>query len=174
MPSFGLTVQKYQLFIFLTRSLLPFNCTEFRSLHTLCDPEIISPSETPRIKVMNNMDKARAALAALPRCAAKSRQSCEQCKNPGLGAGCKCRFHGGASTGHISTHRRLTKANLLNRDWVRLLLGVLPLEHPGFQGHRGFIETLMSNLIYSFTCAAFTQKIDQPRTTSIWTNSGQI
>jgi len=28
---------------------------------------------------------------------------------------------------------RLTKANLLNRDWVRLLLGVLAVEHPGFK-----------------------------------------
>jgi hypothetical protein len=70
MPSFGLTVQIYQLSIFLTRSILLCKCTEFRSLHTLCRPEIFSPSETPRIKVMNNMDKARAALAALPRCTA--------------------------------------------------------------------------------------------------------
>ena len=82
---------------------------------------------------MNNIYKARAVLAALPRCAAKSRQSGVQCKNPGLGAGGKCRFHGGASTGRPPTHGRLTKANLLNRDWVRLLLGVLALEHPGFK-----------------------------------------
>ncbi len=82
---------------------------------------------------MNNMAKARAVLALLPRCAAKSRQSGVQCKNPGLGAGGKCRFHGGASTGRPPTHGRLTKANLLNRDWVRLLLGVLALEHPGFK-----------------------------------------
>ena len=82
---------------------------------------------------MNNMVKARAVLAALPRCTAKSRQSGVQCKNPGLGAGGKCRFHGGASTGRPPTHGRLTKANLLNRDWVRLLLGVLALEHPGFK-----------------------------------------
>ncbi len=82
---------------------------------------------------MNNMDKARAALAALPRCAAKSRHTGVQCKNPGLGAGGKYRFHGGASTGRPPTHGRLTKANLLNRVWVRLLLGVLALEHPGFK-----------------------------------------
>ena len=93
----------------------------------------ISPCETPWINVMNNMAKARAALAALPRCTAKSRQSGEQCKNPGLGAGGKCRFHGGASTGRPPTHGRLTKANLLNRDWVRLLLGVLAITHPGFK-----------------------------------------
>jgi hypothetical protein len=82
---------------------------------------------------MNDMTKARAVLAALPRCTAKSRQSGVQCKNLGLGAGSKCRFHGGASTGRPPTHGRLTKANLLNRDWVRLFLGVLPLEHPGFE-----------------------------------------
>ncbi len=82
---------------------------------------------------MSNIDKARAALACLPRCNAKSRQSGVQCKNPGLGAGGKCRFHGGASTGRPPTHGRLTKANLINRDWVRLLLGVLAIEHPGFK-----------------------------------------
>ena len=82
---------------------------------------------------MSNIDKARAALASLPRCNAKSRQSGVQCKNPGLGAGGKCRFHGGASTGRPPTHGRLTKANLINRDWVRLLLGVLAIQHPGFK-----------------------------------------
>ena len=85
---------------------------------------------------MNNMNKARAVLAALPRCTAKSRQSGVQCKNPGLGAGGKCRFHGGASTGRPPTHGRLTKANQLNRDWLRLLLGVLAVVHPGFKVSR--------------------------------------
>ena len=80
---------------------------------------------------MSNIDKARATLASLPRCNAKSRQSGVQCKNPGLGAGGKCRFHGGASTGRPPTHGRLTKANLINRDWVRLLLGVLAIQNPG-------------------------------------------
>ena len=112
---------------------MSFNCRELWSLHTLCGPAIISPCETSWIKAMNNIYKARAVLAALPRCAAKSRQSGVQCKNPSLGAGGKCRFHGGASTGRPPTHGRLTKANLLNRDWVRLLLGVLALEHPGFK-----------------------------------------
>jgi len=82
---------------------------------------------------MNTMAKARAVLGSLPRCAATSRQSGVQCKNPGLGAGGECPFHGGASTGRPPTHGRLTKANLLNRDWVRLLIGVLALEHPGFK-----------------------------------------
>ena len=82
---------------------------------------------------MNDMKLARSALAQLPRCSAKSKQSGVQCKNPGLGAGGKCRFHGGASTGRPQTHGRTTKANLINRDWLRLLLGVLALEHPGFK-----------------------------------------
>ena len=71
---------------------------------------------------MNNMVKARAVLAALPRCAAKSRQSGVQCKNPGLGAGGKCRFHGGASTGRPPTHGRTSKKAKLQRDWIRVLL----------------------------------------------------
>ena len=82
---------------------------------------------------MNNMAKARGVLATLLRCASKSRQSGVQCKKPGLGAGGKSRFHEGASTGRPPTHERLTKANPLNRDWVKLLLGVLALEHPGFK-----------------------------------------
>jgi len=86
---------------------------------------LISQCKTSWIKAMNNMAKARALLTALPRCTAKSRQSGVQCKNPGLGSGGKCRFHGGASTGRPPIHGRLTKANLLNRDWVRLLLGPL-------------------------------------------------
>ena len=77
---------------------------------------------------MSNIMKARAALAALPRCSAKSRQTGVQCKNPGLGAGGKCRFHGGASTGRPPTHGRTTKAHLLNRDWVRMLLGVVSMQ----------------------------------------------
>jgi hypothetical protein len=107
--------------------------SKYMLLHTLCGPAIISQCETSWIKVMSNIDKARAALACLPRCNAKSRQSGVQCKNPGLGGGGKCRFHGGASTGRPPTHGRLTKANLINRDWVRLLLGVLATEHPGFK-----------------------------------------
>lgn len=69
--------------------------------------------------------KARAVLAALPRCTATSRQTGEPCKLPGLGAGGKCRFHGGASTGRPSTHGRTTKQAMLERDWLRLLLGLV-------------------------------------------------
>ena len=82
---------------------------------------------------MRPIEKARIVLASLPRCAATSRQTGEPCKNPGLGAGGRCRFHGGASIGRPPTHGRLTKENLLNRDWVRLLLGVLAVELPGFK-----------------------------------------
>ena len=77
-------------------------------------PLTISQCETSWIKAMNNMAKARAVLATLLRCAAKSRQSGVQCKKPGLGAGGKSRFHEGASTGRPPTHERLTKANPLS------------------------------------------------------------
>lgn len=69
--------------------------------------------------------KARAALAALPRCSAKSRQTGEPCKLPGTGAGGKCRFHGGASTGRPPTHGRDTQRAQLERDWIRFLLGIV-------------------------------------------------
>lgn len=69
--------------------------------------------------------KARAVLAALPRCSAKSRQTGEPCKLPGTGAGGKCRFHGGASTGRPPTHGRKTRRAQLERDWIRLLLSLV-------------------------------------------------
>lgn len=74
---------------------------------------------------MKPIDKARAVLAALPRCTATSRQTGEPCKLPGTGAGGKCRFHGGASTGRPPTHGRKTKQTALERDWTQLLLGLI-------------------------------------------------
>ena len=74
---------------------------------------------------MQPIDKAREALAALPRCAAVARQTGEPCKNPGLGAGGRCRFHGGASTGRPPSHGNATKQAKLDRDWARLLVGVV-------------------------------------------------
>ena len=74
--------------------------------------------------------KARAVLASLPRCTATSRQTGKPCKLPGTGAGGKCRFHGGASTGRPPTHGRNTKRARLNRDWLRLLLGLCAI-HEG-------------------------------------------
>lgn len=78
-----------------------------------------------------SMTKALAALNALPRCTAKSRQTGEQCKQPGTGAGGKCRFHGGASTGRPPTHGQTTKKVRLESDWVRLMLGVIALQQDG-------------------------------------------
>ena len=74
---------------------------------------------------MQPIDKARVALAALPRCAAIARQTGAPCKNPGLGAGGRCRFHGGASTGRPSSHGYATKQAKLDRDWARLLVGAV-------------------------------------------------
>lgn len=80
---------------------------------------------------MKSIEKARRVLAALPRCAATARQTGVQCKNPGTGAGGKCRFHGGASTGRPAIHGRATKQAKLYRDWARLLLGVVHTLHGG-------------------------------------------
>ena len=80
---------------------------------------------------MKSIIKAREVLAALPRCTALSRQTGVQCKNPGLGGGGKCRFHGGASTGRPLIHGHATKQAKLDRDWVRLLLGVIHTLHGG-------------------------------------------
>lgn len=76
--------------------------------------------------------KARAVLAALPRCTATSRQTGEPCKLPGTGAGGKCRHHGGASPGRPPTHGRSTQRAQLERDWLRLLIGALA----AYQGGR--------------------------------------
>ena len=72
-----------------------------------------------------SLEHARTVLAALPRCSARSRQTGEPCKLPGTGAGGKCRFHGGASTGRPPIHGQATQQARLHRDWVRLLLGLL-------------------------------------------------
>jgi len=80
------------------------------------------------------MQKALDALAHVQRCGAHARQTGTPCKNPVMANGSgRCRLHGGKSTGRPPKHGRLTKANLLNRDWVRLLLGVLAITHPGFK-----------------------------------------
>jgi hypothetical protein len=80
---------------------------------------------------MKSIAEARKALAALPRCSALARQTEVQCKNPGTGAGGKCRFHGGASTGRPVIHGHATRQGKLDRDWARLLLGVIHTLHGG-------------------------------------------
>lgn len=84
---------------------------------------------------MNPIEKARAVLANLPRCGATSRQTGEPCKLPGTGAGGRCRFHGGASTGRPPAHGRSTKRAKLERDWVRLLLGLVHVTQGGNLKH---------------------------------------
>jgi len=82
------------------------------------------------------IELARQALAALPRCGAKSRQTGEPCKLPGTGAGGRCRFHGGRSTGRPPIHGRFTKKAKLERDWARLIVGVTAEVYGG--KHRWF------------------------------------
>lgn len=73
-----------------------------------------------------SMQKARDALDQLPRCGAHSRRSGQPCRNPVMANGKgRCRMHGGTSTGRPPTHGKSTRAYLLQRDWVRLLLAVI-------------------------------------------------
>lgn len=73
-----------------------------------------------------SMQKARQALDKLPRCGAHSRRSGQPCRNPVMANGKgRCRMHGGKATGRPPTHGKSTKAYLLQRDWVRLLLAVI-------------------------------------------------
>lgn len=80
---------------------------------------------------MTPMQKARTVLGALPRCTATSRQTGEPCKLAGTGAGGKCRFHGGASTGRPPTNGRTTKSARLERDWIRVLLAGVTVNQGG-------------------------------------------
>jgi len=76
-----------------------------------------------------SMQKALDALAHVQRCGAHARQTGKPCNNPVMANGTgRCRLHGGKSTGRPPKHGRLTKANLLQRDWIRLLLGVIALQ----------------------------------------------
>ena len=80
---------------------------------------------------MKSITRAREVLAGLPRCTAIARQTGAQCKNPGVGGGGKCRFHGGASTGRPLIHGQTTKRAKIERDWIRLLVGMVHAVHGG-------------------------------------------
>lgn len=80
---------------------------------------------------MKPIEKARQVLDQLPRCGAKSRQTRLPCRLPALGAGGRCRFHGGRSTGRPPIHGRNTRKAMLARDWARLLLGVIVAQQGG-------------------------------------------
>lgn len=71
------------------------------------------------------MVAARNVLASSPRCGALARSTGLACKKPGLGAGGRCRHHGGASTGRPMIHGKFTNERALNNDWCRLLLGLI-------------------------------------------------
>ncbi len=90
-----------------------------------------------------SMQKARDALDQLPRCGAHSRRSGQPCRNPVMANGKgRCRMHGGKATGRPPTHGKSTKAYLLNRDWVRLLLAVI--SHHSGHNVRALRPTLMT------------------------------
>jgi hypothetical protein len=78
----------------------------------------------------NSMAKPLAALAALPRCGARARSTGAPCRQPGIGAGGRCRWHGGASTGRPTTSNKYTKVAEANVERVRILLHLLQELNP--------------------------------------------
>ena len=75
---------------------------------------------------MTPMQKARAALAALPKCTATSRPTRLPCELAGTAVGGKCCCHGGASTERPPTHGRTTKKAKLQRNCIlEMLAGVV-------------------------------------------------
>ncbi len=74
------------------------------------------------------MRAARAALAALPRCGATSRQTGQPCKNPGTGNGGRCRFHGGRA-GRKPTHGKFSATSRKIAERLNLYALVLRLMH---------------------------------------------
>jgi len=86
------------------------------------------------------MVSARQALARAPKCGALARSTGHPCLKPGLGAGGRCRFHGGASLGRPVVDGRYTKERALNNDWCRLLLGLIYEIHGKPKSSSGWIK----------------------------------
>ncbi len=74
------------------------------------------------------MKAARLALDALPRCGARSRQTGAPCKNPGIGNGGRCRFHGGRA-GRKLTHGKFSAASRKVIERINLFVMVLRWLH---------------------------------------------
>lgn len=71
------------------------------------------------------MSAARQTLAGIPKCGAFARSTGLPCQKPGLGAGGRCRHHGGASTGRPIVMGNYMRERALTNDWCRLLLGLV-------------------------------------------------
>lgn len=71
------------------------------------------------------MLEARIALDSVPKCGALARSTGKPCQKPGLGAGGRCRHHGGSSTGRPIVTGNSTRERALNKDWCRLLLSLI-------------------------------------------------
>jgi hypothetical protein len=76
-------------------------------------------------KTGNPTAQARLVLAAIPRCGARARSTGAPCRQPGLGAGGRCRWHGGASTGAPIKSGRYSKIGKAYLEMLRILLHLL-------------------------------------------------
>ena len=77
----------------------------------------------------NPMAKPLAALAAIPDAALRAVDRAP-CRQPGLGAGGRCRWHGGKSTGAPVKTGRYTKVAESNNERLRILLFLLQELNP--------------------------------------------
>jgi hypothetical protein len=78
----------------------------------------------------NPMAKPLAALASAPRCGARARSTGAPCRQPGIGAGGRCRWHGGKSTGAPVKTGRCTKIAAANTERLRILLWLVQELNP--------------------------------------------
>jgi hypothetical protein len=76
------------------------------------------------------MERAQAALDAIPRCGAYARSTGEACRQPGLGAGGRCRWHGGRSTGRPIKSGKHTKVRKANTERLRICFALLDALNP--------------------------------------------
>ena len=86
------------------------------------------------------MVEARRALGSTPKCGALARSTGQPCQKPGLGAGGRCRHHGGASTGRPVTSGNFTRERGLNRDWCRLMIGLIYEIHGKPNNFKGWLK----------------------------------
>jgi len=86
------------------------------------------------------MLEARRKLASIPKCGALARSTGLACCKPGVGAGGRCRHHGGKSSGRPRIHGAYSMETKRYRDWCRLLLGLIHAIHGRSPQARGWIK----------------------------------
>ncbi len=77
-----------------------------------------------------SMKAAHEHLYSLPKCGAYAKSTGLPCQKPGIGAGQRCRHHGGASIGRPRITGKFCREQRLLTDWCRLVYGVVQELHP--------------------------------------------